>query len=250
MNSWFQALLDLLLPPRCPECGREMDDYGEWCSACQKKYRLNIKLDVKSHDLIYVDEVTVLADYSGAVRRLLQKIKYGRRRAAVAYLQAFLPQDAFSGVPSACGVVGTDTSASCVSNAACRDVASGFVVASGAAPTVVVPVPVHPRRLKKRGYNQTTLIFRGWAEKNRLAWREALSRVKETAPQYQLDPAARRENIKGAFSVTRPEGILNQRVLLVDDIFTSGSTLDECAHELRRAGADSVQALVVASSAR
>lgn len=215
MNGWLQAVFDLLLPPRCPECGREMDDYGAWCPACQKKYRLNSKLDVEQHDLLYVDEVIVLADYCGAVRRLLQKIKYGRRRAAVAYLQAFLPQ-----------------------------------TISDEAPPTVVPVPVHSRRLKKRGYNQTTLIFRNWAEKNRRDWREALSRVKETAPQYQLDPTARRENIKGAFSVTRPEGILNQRVLLVDDIFTSGSTLDECAHELRRAGADSVQALVLASSAR
>lgn len=191
-----------------------MDAYGAWCSVCRKKYWLNIKLDVKQHDLIYVDEVIVLADYRGAVRRLLQKIKYGRRRAAAAYLQAFLPQGAYE------------------------------------APTTVVPVPVHPRRLKKRGYNQTTLIFRDWAKKNRLDWRETLSRVKETAPQYQLDPAARRENIRGAFSVTRPEEILNQRVLLVDDIFTSGSTLDECAHELRRTGADSVRALVLASSAR
>ena len=110
----------------------------------------------------------------------------------------------------------------------------------------VVPVPLHPDRLAERGYNQTELIFRRWSQSRGWPWLDVLSRVRPTAPQWELEPTARRRNIKGAFMLTRPEEIRGKTILLVDDIVTTGATLNECARVLRRGGAGKVVALALA----
>lgn len=223
MNSWLEALMDLLFPPRCPECGKGMPLLGEWCPDCLKRYQLDLTLDAAEQGLRYLDEVIIFADYSRAVRKLLQNLKFRHEKAAAQYLQALLP----------------------------RSLAKAFdTLSTRYCPTLVVPVPVHRVRLRQRGYNQTNLIFKAWAERQGLLWRDVLQRVKPTLPQYSLSPEERRSNIKDAFIVTRPELIMNQSILLVDDIFTSGITLDEAAHELRRAGAKQISGAVCASSAR
>jgi predicted amidophosphoribosyltransferase len=79
---------------------------------------------------------------------------------------------------------------------------------------------------------------------------ELLERVRHTIPQWELKSTERKNNIKGAFVVTHPEMVRNKDILLVDDIITTGITLDECAKVLKKAGAASVHALVVASGAR
>lgn len=115
------------------------------------------------------------------------------------------------------------------------------------APDLIVPVPLHRARLRERGFNQAILIGEVMARR----WgtpllHDTLRRVRPTAPQVALSAAARRENVRGAFAVAVPERIAGQRVLLVDDVCTTGSTLAECARVLRRAGAASVVAVTVA----
>lgn len=114
----------------------------------------------------------------------------------------------------------------------------------------VVPVPLHADRLNERGFNQTELIFRTWAENRGLKWQEALIRIRKTKPQWELTLAERRSNIKGAFRVIRTEFVTGKSILLVDDIFTTGLTLDECAKELKKAGAKQVSCLTLASNAK
>ena len=115
---------------------------------------------------------------------------------------------------------------------------------------VDLPVPLFAAKEKDRGGNQTELIFhdgltaRGWA------WRRALIRTRPTAPQFGLSAPARLENIKGAFRAADDllrEEIDGKRILLVDDIFTTGATLAECAKTLRAFGAAKVSALALAS---
>jgi predicted amidophosphoribosyltransferase len=79
---------------------------------------------------------------------------------------------------------------------------------------------------------------------------EALARTRHTEPQWELNLTERRKNIKGAFAVTRPELVKGKYILLVDDIFTSGTTMDECAKVLKKAGAVTVKGLALASGAR
>ena len=114
-------------------------------------------------------------------------------------------------------------------------------------PDAVLPVPLHPNRLAARGYDQTEQIFRQWViEKNWLWQPDVLARKKDTVAQWQLALPERRKNIKDAFVVTRPELVQGKRILLVDDIFTSGMTMDACAQALRGAGAAEVRGLALA----
>jgi ComF family protein len=113
-----------------------------------------------------------------------------------------------------------------------------------AAADLLVPVPLHPRRLKARGFNQSWLLARGF--KGAALGREVLTRVRHTVPQVGLKPKERRANVRGAFSVSRPDMVRGKNLLLIDDLYTTGSTVKECALALRRAGAAGVAVLTVA----
>lgn len=120
-----------------------------------------------------------------------------------------------------------------------------FVRAAG--PEVIIPVPLHPRRLRSRGFNQAVLIGELFSRHWGIPLdRRALRRIRWTEPQVELPAAARSGNVKGAFAVTSPARVEGRRVLLVDDVLTTGSTLDECALVLRRGGAAGVYAATVA----
>ena len=114
----------------------------------------------------------------------------------------------------------------------------------------VIPVPLHSQRLKERGYNQTEAIFKSWAQEEKLSWSpNCLLRIRSTTPQWQLNRNQRKDNMKEAFAIYEPGIVKNRHIILVDDIVTTGITLDECSKVLKQAGAMSVQALVIASGA-
>jgi ComF family protein len=117
-------------------------------------------------------------------------------------------------------------------------------------PVVVVPVPLHARKMRQRGFNQAELIARAalkTASARKLVLDDKLlERHRETQSQIGLSCHQRRENIRGAFSVTNPEKIAGHSCLLVDDVFTTGTTVSECARILRRAGASNVWVATVA----
>jgi ComF family protein len=113
--------------------------------------------------------------------------------------------------------------------------------------SVVVPVPLHFRRLWQRGYNQSAALAHGLAGRLRLPCRPRwLRRIRHTPKQTEQTPAARRENVKGAFRAARAGALAGQTVLLVDDVMTTGSTVSEAARALRDAGARRVVVAVLA----
>jgi ComF family protein len=110
----------------------------------------------------------------------------------------------------------------------------------------VLPVPLHRARLRWRGFNQSLLLAQGFCggSRGRLdPW--TLERRRATPPQVGLGEQDRRRNVRDAFVVVRPDSILGATVLLVDDVMTTGATVDECARVLRRAGARHVDVLVL-----
>jgi ComF family protein len=125
---------------------------------------------------------------------------------------------------------------------------AGPVLGPSVAADVLVPVPLHVRRLRQRGYNQSALLAaelaRAWA---RPLVPDALRRTRATAPQVeQPTPSAREANVRDAFAVRRPEAVVGRRVVLVDDVLTTGATAAACARALRRAGAADVMVRTLA----
>jgi ComF family protein len=119
-------------------------------------------------------------------------------------------------------------------------------------PDLIVPVPLHKRRLRWRGFNQSSLLASHLAN-NLLSQNEisldkhVLIRNRYTVPQMGIsDYASRKNNIGGAFSISPNSDIKNKTILLVDDIATTGFTLFECANVLKKAGAKEVFAIVIA----
>jgi competence protein ComFC len=110
----------------------------------------------------------------------------------------------------------------------------------------VVPVPLHPLRRREREFNQAEVLSRELARKNNLAFCEALERLRYTVTQTHFDRRRRMQNLRDAFGLRRNAPVQGKDLLLVDDVLTTGSTLDECARVLLAAGARSVRALTVA----
>jgi ComF family protein len=132
---------------------------------------------------------------------------------------------------------------------------SGILAAAAAlvAPEVdlVVPVPLHPRRLVERGFDQAALLGAPIARRLGIEHApRALLRTRATPPQASLDRAARASNVARAFRCSAPRNVAGRRVLLVDDVRTTGATLSACAEALSAAGVAEVRTLVLAARNR
>ena len=160
--------------------------------------------------------------YEGGLRELIHILKYGQVRPAANVLGRML-----------------------------SEVITGLETAFGPDTVVVVPVPLHARRLRQRGFNHSELIVRAALKLRSAGDRlmlncKILERSRDTQSQTGLTRHQRRENIRGAFFVAKPEEVKAREVLLVDDVFTTGTTVSECARVLLRAGASKVWVATVA----
>lgn len=214
----MRALLDLLLPPTCPGCGREgvtlCRDCLAWLSRrMAEPAGVPVGLDWPLPPGLV--QLEWCAAFSGPVRDALHALKYrGERRLA--------------------GPLG------------------GALAArwrrAGVAGELVVHVPVHTSRLRERGFDQAQDLARACARRLGLPARPALERAERTAAMHALGRAARARNVSGAFRVrsgwTGP--IAGRHVILVDDVITTGATMAGCAEALLEAGAASVSGLAVA----
>lgn len=212
------ALLDLLLPPRCPGCGREGAPICERCMRPLER-RLNeppgMPIGLPANLPAGLAQLEWCAAFTGPVRAALLALKYdGDRQVA--------------------GPLGTT--------------AGRRWRRAGAGGELLVPVPIHAQRLRQRGYDQAVLLADAAARELGLPMLPALRRVEATAAQYRLSRAGRAANVGHAFAC-RAEHVARVRrrhVILVDDIVTTGSTLAACAAALYAAGAWLVSGLTVA----
>jgi len=115
---------------------------------------------------------------------------------------------------------------------------------------LIVPMPLHWRRRWQRGYNQAALLAREISRRWNAPVRNVVRRRRSTRPQAGLTNAKRRANVAGAFRITRGVRLDGMRVLLVDDVLTTGATASACARVLKRAGARQVTVLAVARTDR
>ena len=211
LKEW---LLNLLYPPRCPGCGTAVDRYGQWCPLCLGAVWRPRQLLRKRRS--HLAACYCLCDYCGPVRAMLQRLKYDGavryERAAAELLMQFPWPERLQYID------------------------------------YVVPVPLAPEKERKRGFNQSEVLFRFWAEQY-WPWRNGLQRVRSTQAQWHLDKADRGDNVKRAFEVKGSFDVRGKHILLVDDIYTTGTTMEACAYALNKKGAASVTGFVIASGA-
>lgn len=218
------ALLDFLFPPRCPGCREYTEQLGDWCPACREKYltpRLFLEADGD------IEAVLCLCPYEGAIRDELRRLKFRRDEGALPYLHQMIG----SGLAEE------------------SDSLRRFRSYLADEKPVFVPVALHPRRERERGFNQTVLLWREYLTGRGYEWLEALERIRETQPQYKLSKSEREENVRGAFGLRGEysEQVKGKTVVLVDDILTSGATLRACAKAIKAAEPKKILAIALAS---
>ncbi|MGH7270252.1 MAG: ComF family protein, partial [Polyangiaceae bacterium] len=203
-------------PPRCAACNARVALLNAFCGTCAAT------AERAAGGWAGNGAAPIAAFlYGGAVARAIMKMKY-ERRPDIARPLGDLLRRAIEG-----------------------HAVAGIITAE----TVVVPVPLHPSRLAERGYNQAALVARRVARGLRAPlWPMALARTNDTPQQTALDRTSRAANVAGAFAA-RGGGLRGRRVLLIDDVHTTGATLDACAVALRGAGVTAVACAVVARTA-
>jgi ComF family protein len=111
----------------------------------------------------------------------------------------------------------------------------------------ILPVPLHSKRLRQREFNQSLLLARVVSLASGIPLQaNNLRRVRWTQPQIELNGDERRKNVRGVFKVIRPDQVQDRSILLIDDVYTTGATVNECARVLKKAGAQTVNVLTVA----
>lgn len=217
------AILDQLFPPRCVACRSA----GDWlCPACRANME---RIDppycnrcgrpgyqgVCPHCIqspLQADGLRSVYYFEGVTRAAIHAFKYRQRRELASYFGPLL-DDYLKMHP-----VPTDA---------------------------IIPVPLHPSRERERGYNQSLLLARELALcQNIPLWYNGITRTRATAPQIHLDLRERRANVRDAFIAA--DQVAGARVLVIDDVCTTGATLDACSAALKSRGAESVWGLTLA----
>lgn len=112
---------------------------------------------------------------------------------------------------------------------------------------LLIPVPLHPQRLRERGFNQALLLAKEMSHRTGIPFRKRLLRKsRPTPPQVNLSGGEREKAVRGSFYTTRSEDVKGRSILLVDDVYTTGATVNECARALLKAGAERVDVLTLA----
>lgn len=233
LKSTGGAVIDVLLPPQellglgdDPIAKRMWADVtfldAPWCEACGLPFEYAVpggslcaRCAVKRPGF---DRARAAMGYDEGSRALILSFKHGGRTEGLASFAAQMRR-------------------------AGRDVLSGA--------DMLIPVPLHPTRLIKRRYNQAALLARALARITPANFApDVLFRTKRTQSQGGFNARARAENVRGAFSVKQPARIKGRHLVLIDDVYTTGATLEACARTLKRAGAAQVDGICLARVAK
>ena len=231
-RAWRQlsgALLDVVLPPACSSCGtaaevlcdpcrrRLVERRPDGCARCGAATADGGRCQSDHRHLRHVSQLIAPYRFVGTAGRLVRRFKLGGDAAAGRWLA--------------------------------RAMADAFRICGAAGRPLVLSVPLHRARRRRRGFDQAAWLALGIAK--RLGLRAAtgvLVRTRATRPQGDAMVLSRTDNVRGAFAVREPEAIRGRSVLLIDDVFTTGATARTCAKLLKDAGARSVALLVACES--
>ncbi|MCP4727524.1 MAG: ComF family protein, partial [bacterium] len=211
-----KSIIDVIYPGLCGFCGKYMEGIDVlYCRKCKEQIPRNYLSTVaavkqKLHKKQYYSYIAWSFGYNEIMRKLIHDFKFNSypildKFIAYEMLETLLSKDELQ-------------TADCV-----------------------IPVPLHRSRYRIRGYNQSKLLAELISEESEIPLNNDLKRIRNTRPQSWLDDKADKiRNVKGAFSVSEKNTLKGKNTILVDDIVTSGATINECAKELKKAGVENV----------
>ncbi|UCD71310.1 MAG: ComF family protein [Syntrophobacterales bacterium] len=236
MEGIVEGLIDLIFPPLCAFCGTPLAKDGkvEICQGCLRNIRfisppicptcgLPFPLEMGEDHLCgqclqrqwHFGSARALGLYEGTMREAIHHLKYSGRSFLAKPLVELLER--------------------------------GYPFIDYGSYDILVPVPLHPKRLRERGFNQALLLGKAIGRREGVSCRGfVLKKARWSFPQISLSLKEREENVRGSFSVADPAAVRGKRILLIDDVMTTGSTVNECARELLKAGAGEVDVFTLA----
>ena len=220
----LEFVLNFLFPPVCGIC--EKINKNWLCENCEKTLNKIKKTKIikynKSCDKedeenkIYYDELLYMFNYKGIIRQLILKYKFRQK----AYLF-----NLFSRI--------------ILKDKTCLDKINSY--------NTIIPVPMFEKKKKQRGYNQTELIAKLISRNLNINFQENnLIKIKNTKTQSTLSKKERKENIKGVFLINNIEEVKDKKIIIFDDIFTTGETVNEASRILKQAGVKEILVFVIA----
>lgn len=220
-------LLDLIFPIECLNCRQEGDYF---CNSCFKELKFNNKdyLDkaLRNIKVPYLDKIFIAGDYEDKhLKKLITKYKYNFLKPLGNVLAKFLITFWESENQEAATL--------------------NFKISKPQKDYVVIPIPLSKKRLRWRGFNQTEIIAHKFSEHFNYELNLHLKRLKYQKPQAELSESERQINLNDAFGWSG-DNLQGKNILLIDDVTTTGTTLNEAARVLKKAGAEEVCGLVVA----
>ena len=223
--EYFKAIWDIIFPKKCINCKREGSFLCEDCLSlipinpftyclCEKMEKKNKCNNCKDK---YLDKILSATDFNNKiVKEAIHKFKYG-----------FIEE---LSIPLALLILNHLQAIDC-------QIDNSFVI---------VPVPMHIKKKRRRGFNQSEEVAKLISQSTTIPLSTTLIKTKETKPQMELNRRERIENIKNCFNVNNKKEIENKSILLLDDVYTTGTTMDECAKILKQNGAKEVWGLSIA----
>lgn len=214
----FNAVLNFIFPQTCGICEKICED--AICNSCKKKLE-KITFPHRKCFLeitgIYYDEHMHIFKYEGIIKEKLRQYKFKDQ----AYLCEFFAEIIYSNKKIMKYINNYD---------------------------YIIPIPLHKYRNRERGYNQSFLILKVLAKKNKniIIKNNILQKQRNIKPQSSMNKLERKNNIKNAYTITNKLEIKNKKILLFDDVFTTGSTTNECSRMLKENGAKKIGVLTIA----
>lgn len=215
-SSFFSLLIHMLFPPHCVFCDEVTYPDCPVCATCEKEVR-RVHMRSRISESAGGKVIWCVAPYlyEGKVRESILRFKfYGCREYAPVYARGI-----------------------------CEELTENKLLSQI---NMVTAVPLSKRRMRTRGYNQSALVAGEAARLLELPYRDLLDKHKENQIQHELDRQNRAENVRGVYRVMPGEEVTGKQILLIDDIMTTGATLQECAKLFLHHGAVSVLCAVIA----
>lgn len=211
----LKLVLDLLYPPVCGICGKI--DQKELCPKCAIKLKQWEKAKLYAYPHTYFEKHFYLFPYEGIIREKLIQYKFQNQ----SYLSTFFAKNLLNHKKMSRILKKYD---------------------------IIIPVPMYRKKEKQRGYNQTALIAKEIAKvcKSLVYDGKSLKKIKDTKMQSSLNKTERRKNIKNAYKVVNQQKIKDKKIILLDDIYTTGATANECSKVLKQSGAKEILIVTIA----